>query len=100
MWNETAQSYWVDEELHNQLQLLNATVTFTLGNSLDGGRTVDIVLPYASFDMLVKPPAAESANRFFPLRRAIDKSQYTLGRTFMQEALATSFLLALPFSDD
>ena len=86
LWNETAQRYWVDEELHNSLRATNPTITFTLSDSLSLGRTVDIVLPYASFDLLVQPPAAERTTRLFPLRRASKKSQYTLGRTFLQEA--------------
>ena len=88
VWNETAQSYWVDEELHTSLKATNPTITFTLGDSLSLplGSTVDIALPYASLDLLVKPPAAESTTRLFPLRRASDQSQYTLGRTFLQEA--------------
>ncbi|KAL9128508.1 MAG: hypothetical protein Q9217_002835 [Psora testacea] len=70
VWNQTDEMYWVDDNLHQILLTTNPNITFAIGNSLTGGPTVDIVLPYASFD----------------LQRADNESQYTLGRTFLQEA--------------
>ena len=86
-WDENDQTYWVDDDLHDRLKITNPTINFTLSDSLETeGPTVDIGLPYASFDLAVKNPMADNKTRFFPLRRAIDESQYTLGRTFLQEA--------------
>ena len=47
---------------------------------------MDIVLPYASFDLLASYPRVLNATKYFPLKRAANESQYTLGRTFLQEA--------------
>ena len=86
--DETSQLYLVNSSLRDQLHSQNASVTFTLGATANGGQTTDITLPYNSFDLLVTPPTAGVANnsRYFPLRRAANDSQYTLGRTFLQEA--------------
>ena len=87
VWDETDQNYWVDDDLHVKLKMRNPTINFTLGDSLETkGPTLDIVLPYASFDLAVKHSIADNKTRVFPLRRAFDESQYTLGRTFLQEA--------------
>lgn len=87
VWDEIDQTYWVDDKLHASLKITNPTINFTLGDSLEKkGPAVDIVLPYASFDFAVEPPVADTKTRVFPLRRAVDDSQYTLGRTFLQEA--------------
>ncbi|KAL9100992.1 MAG: hypothetical protein Q9163_003697 [Psora crenata] len=84
-WNDTTKVYWVDDDLHQTLLITNPNINFTIGNSLAGGPTVDIVLPYASFDLQAKYPAAPTTTRYFPLKRAANESQYILGRTFMQE---------------
>lgn len=86
--DETTELYLVNSSLHTQLQAQNANVTFTLGATATGGQTTNITLPYASFDLLVTPPTPNVLNnsRYFPLRRAANESQYTLGRTFLQEA--------------
>ena len=86
--DETSELYLVNSSLHDQLQNQNASFTFTLGATSTGGQTVDIILPYDSFDLLVAPPTngVSNSSRYFPLRRAINDTQYTLGRTFLQEA--------------
>ena len=90
-YNETNGFYLVNGALHAQLQAQNASVTFTLGSTVSGGQTVNITLPYNSFDLTLKPPAANltSSTKYFPLRRANNDTQYTLGRTFLQEAYLT-----------
>ena len=88
-WDNTSQAYLVSETLHTVLQAQNASVTFTLGN-LTAGKTVDITLPYAAFDLTASYPLAENATRYFPLMRATNSTQYTLGRTFLQEAYVSS----------
>lgn len=85
-WNETVQLYLMDDELHRELLTRKPKFTFTLGNSLTRGPTVDIVLPYSSFDLTFKPYYDADPLRYFPLRRAANDSQMTLGRAFLQEA--------------
>ncbi|KAL6720917.1 hypothetical protein ACLMJK_000016 [Lecanora helva] len=89
VWNDTDEMYWVNDTTHQALLTANPNITFTLANGKTGGSTVDISLPYASFDLEVKnpyPTVSSSPKRYFPLQRAANESQYTLGRTFLQEA--------------
>lgn len=85
-WNETYNFYFVDETLHESLLTSNPNFTFTLGDNIESQSKVEIVLPYASFDHVMKPPILTNSTRYFPIRRATNESQYTLGRTFLQEA--------------
>ena len=73
--------YWVDDDLHNSLMAANPNITFKLRGS--NKTAIEIVLPYASFDL--QSQAVNNA-RYFPLKKAVNESQYTLGRTFLQEA--------------
>ena len=84
-WNETTEMYLVDDTLHAALLNSNPTFTFTLGISKSGGETVELVLPYASFDLVASSPQVPRPTRYFPLKRAADETQYTLGRAFLQE---------------
>ena len=68
------------------LMAQNASVTFTLGNRKSGGPTINITLPYASFDLVASFPVYPNSTRYFPLKQAANDSQYALGRTFLQEA--------------
>ncbi|KAI9659083.1 MAG: hypothetical protein M1821_002043 [Bathelium mastoideum] len=88
VYDDTTQLYLVNDSLHSQLIDQNPNITFTLGVGPSGGDTIDILLPYASFDLTALPPYQGLANqsRYFPLRRAANETQYTLGRTFLQEA--------------
>jgi len=85
-WDKNSELYLVDDALHTNLLAQNATVGFTLGNGVSGGQTVDITLPYASFDLIAKYPLVNNTSNYFPLKRAANATQYTLGRTFLQEA--------------
>lgn len=88
MWDPLLAMYSVDDKLHDSLIASNPSLKFTLGDS-ESGPTVDIVLPYASFDLLARFPFVPNDTRFFPLLRAENQSQYTLGRAFFQEAYGT-----------
>ncbi|KAK4556553.1 hypothetical protein LTR86_006124 [Recurvomyces mirabilis] len=83
--------YLVNDTIHSSLVQRNASITFGLAQSTTGGEVVQITLPYAAFDLEASPPYQGLANqtRYFPLRRAANDSQYTLGRTFFQEAYVT-----------
>lgn len=71
--------YFMPEKVHAGLSRVNPNITFTLGNSLKGGPTIDIVLPYSSFDLFIQE------QRYFPLQVGND-STFCLGRPFLQEA--------------
>ncbi|KAL9620781.1 MAG: hypothetical protein Q9160_004681 [Pyrenula sp. 1 TL-2023] len=86
VWDATKSMYPVDGTLHDKLTQQNPKVTFNLGNGLNGGQTVSITLPYAAFDLTMASPPATNATRYFPLLRASNSTQYTLGRAFLQEA--------------
>lgn len=78
--------YLVHDINHTKLQRLNPTVSFKIGNTIDGGDFVNIELPYLAFVLQASSPFYPTAKNYFPLRRANNDSQYTLGRTFLQEA--------------
>ncbi|KAI9668763.1 MAG: hypothetical protein M1831_000832 [Alyxoria varia] len=91
-WNPTWELYLVDSDQHESLSSQNPSITFTLGSSTQGGSTVDITLPYAAFDLNASWPLVNSTRapyvnqtRYFPLRQAANETQYTLGRTLLQE---------------
>lgn len=88
VWDESAKLYIVDRALHQTLLQSQPTFTFSLGNDERSEPTVEIVLPYASFDLIAKPPMIKNVTEdlfYFPLKRGND-TQITLGRTFLQEA--------------
>lgn len=85
-WNPISNVYLVNETLHDKLVERNASVVFQLADSLTGGPSINITLPYASFDLNASYPLVKSQSRYFPLQRANDDTQYTLGRTFFQES--------------
>ena len=78
--------YLVNDTVHDKMVKQNASVTFQLANTLGSTTSVNITLPYSSFDLEVDYPIVSKPSKYFPLRRAADDTQYTLGRTFMQEA--------------
>ncbi len=83
--------YLVSDSQHSALKSQNASVSFILGNEVQGGQTVNITLPYASFDLQLTQyyPGINDTTQYFPLRRAANDTQYTLGRTFLQESYLT-----------
>lgn len=88
-YDNTTELYLVNETIHEELLQKQPTITFVLGNSTtDGmGITQNIELPYAAFDLQAGYPFYENDTvRYFPIRQAANSSQYTMGRTFLQEA--------------
>lgn len=47
---------------------------------------MDIVIPYLSFDLQATFPLINNSSWYFPLKRAANDSQNTLGRAFLQES--------------
>lgn len=84
VWDNETNLYFVDDELHERLLLLRPSFTFTLGNDQTSKPTIDITLPFDSFDLTATPPLVPTPTRYIPLRRGQD-DQITLGRAFLQE---------------
>ncbi|KAI0467442.1 aspartic peptidase domain-containing protein [Xylaria cf. heliscus] len=84
--DNTTGLYLVNETYHNTLLNSDAEVTFRLSDVSSGGETVRVVLPYAAFDLTAQYPLVKNTSYYFPLKRAANSTQYTLGRTFLQEA--------------
>ena len=78
--------YLVNDTTHASLLQLDPTVAIKLGMSKFDGPFVDINLPYGAFDLQANSPFYSDPTNYFPLRRAANSTQYTLGRTFLQEA--------------
>jgi hypothetical protein len=90
-YDNTTQMYLISESQQRVLRSMNLTFTFTLGSQQNQLAKVDIVLPYAAFDLSASYPVAGINNasgtqRYFPIRRANSTTGYYLGRTFLQEA--------------
>ncbi|KAJ4301363.1 hypothetical protein N0V90_003455 [Kalmusia sp. IMI 367209] len=77
--------YIINETMHNQMLDLDPSVTISLGESSDPTKRVNIVLPYGAFDVQASYPYYKDAVNYFPLRRGKNETQYTLGRTVLQE---------------
>lgn len=88
-YDPTTDFYLVNDTVHERLLELSPTLTFKLGNTDFGGDFVNINLPYSAFDQQASSPIYSSPTNYFPLRRAANATQYTLGRTFLQEAYVT-----------
>ncbi|KAF7125408.1 hypothetical protein CNMCM5793_001586 [Aspergillus hiratsukae] len=78
--------YLVNDTHNTELLNSNAQVTFRLSDVASGGDAVTIILPYKAFALTAQPPLVKNSSYYFPLKRAANSSQYTLGRTFLQEA--------------
>lgn len=84
--DNTTGLYLVNDSLHSDLLATDAEVTFQLSDSLTGGESVAITLPYSAFALQATYPKVENTSYYFPLREAANETQYTLGRAFLQEA--------------
>ncbi|KAH9907027.1 acid protease [Xylariomycetidae sp. FL2044] len=84
--DNTTGMYLVNDTQHELLLNSDAEVTFRLSDVSEGGDTVTITLPYNAFDLKAEYPLVANTSYYFPLKRAANETQYTLGRTFLQEA--------------
>lgn len=79
---------------HDVLQNAGLSFTFSLSDIESSPNLVNITLPYTAFDLQLTYPAipdtdyadTNSTMYYFPLRQAMDETQYTIGRVFLQEA--------------
>ncbi|KAJ5234172.1 uncharacterized protein N7469_003340 [Penicillium citrinum] len=78
--------YLVNDTHNTELLNSDAEVTFRLSDVGSGGDAVAITLPYEAFALTAKPPLVGNISYYFPLKRAENSTQYTLGRVFLQEA--------------
>ncbi|KAF2438355.1 acid protease [Karstenula rhodostoma CBS 690.94] len=87
-WDSTSELYTLNATQHSTLSKLNPTVTFQLSPELpiSDDKSTSIAFPYSAFDLNVSWPYATDTTRYFPLKRAANDTQYTLGRAFLQEA--------------
>lgn len=74
---------------YSSLAAANPSVAFRLASSTTGGSTVDINLPFNAFGLKAAYPFVPNSTYYFPLKRAANETQYTLGRAFLQEAYLT-----------
>ncbi|ETS73912.1 hypothetical protein PFICI_13778 [Pestalotiopsis fici W106-1] len=88
--DETTGLYLINDTHHTALLDSNAEVSFRLSDVTTGGDNVRIVLPYNAFDLTAEYPLVENSSYYFPLKRAANETQYTLGRAFLQEAYLTA----------
>jgi hypothetical protein len=77
-WNETAQMYFTNETTHSQLLRDNTTIVVTLADSRVANKTIDIHIPYGSFDLTADHPLVPSPRKYFPLKRAANYTQVSL----------------------
>lgn len=77
---------------HDVLVNWNMTFHFRIADLPESPNLVSLSLPYAAFDLQLSYPypgllAHESSppTNYFPLRKAADSTQYTIGRAFLQE---------------
>jgi hypothetical protein len=78
--------YRIDGATRARLLERKPSITFGLGTTANPAERVNIVLPYSAFDQQATYPIYPNATNYFPIRRAYNDTQYTIGRTFFQEA--------------
>ncbi|CCX07371.1 aspartic peptidase domain-containing protein [Pyronema domesticum] len=88
-WNSTNNLYLLnDTNIYNDLKQLNITFTFSLGTGPADPAPATIQVPYSTFDLDISWPYVNTRQdmKYFPLKRSSNPDQYTLGRSFLQEA--------------
>ena len=84
-----------DTKQHEKLVRWNITFEFNLGDlpgSSNSPNSVKFTLPYSAFDLKLTYPfpklkikETDPGVNYFPLRKAANNTQYTIGRAFLQE---------------
>lgn len=77
--------YFINDTTHQILMNKQPQLTFFIGSETRGGDSMGITFSYSAFDMAVGLPYYSQKQRYFPIRRAANESQYVLGRAFLQE---------------
>ncbi|EEP79773.1 predicted protein [Uncinocarpus reesii 1704] len=86
-------TYGTNSTTYDNVMNANMSFTFTLSDIPDSGNSIDITLPFCAFDHQLSYPfpnldanASSQGLHYFPMRRTSDPKQFTIGRTFLQEA--------------
>ncbi|KAF1359543.1 acid protease, partial [Lizonia empirigonia] len=85
-YHEESGRYTLTDLVHNALQSLEGSLRFRLGTDIHSNPAITIEIPYKAFDLQASWPIFNSTTRYFPLRRTANRTEYTLGRVFLQEA--------------
>lgn len=94
VYDESVQLYTFGNNLlqHQNLVNWNLTFSFVIADEPNSPKMVSLSLPYAAFDLQLSYPfPGFNATQFsppmnyFPLRKAANDSQFTIGRCFLQE---------------
>ena len=85
-------TFGVGPSQHDALISWNLTFQFTLADLPGSSSFVSVSLPFAAFDLELSYPypglnatQTSAPTKYFPLRKAANATQYTLGRSFLQE---------------
>lgn len=85
-----------DPAQHEILLDWNITFNFVLADLPGSSKAVSLTLPYAAFDLQLTYPFSgvnltqgSAPANYFPLRKAANSTQYTIGRAFLQETYLT-----------
>ena len=77
--------YLVNDTMHTTMSNLAPEITFTVASNSSSNSTTNIVFPWSALEMNMGAPLFNTSTRYFPMRRAANETQYTLGRAFLQE---------------
>jgi hypothetical protein len=88
-YQEASNRYTLPDPNRAALRDLSPTLSMTLGSSVRGGQTITLEVPYAAFDLEADFTFSGERTNYFPIRRAANESQYTLGRALLQEMYLT-----------
>ena len=95
VWDSQVQLYTFGSSStqHKDLISWNLTFDFQLADATGSPGSVSISVPYKAFDLQLTydfptqdPLPSSPTINYFPVRRATDSSQYTIGRAFLQES--------------
>jgi hypothetical protein len=85
IYSQEADRYIINDTTRAIIRSSLLTFSFVIGTSTSGGSTVTIEMPHGAFDLQATYPIFGTPTYYFPLRRAANESQLTLGRAFLQE---------------
>lgn len=96
-YNETLQLYVFSNDTSPELLTSwNLTFTFSLSNLPGSSDNIELTIPYDAFNLQLSYPFphldanfSSPPTNYFPVRRAANTTQYTIGRAFLQETYLT-----------
>jgi hypothetical protein len=86
-WDNDTELYLINDTLHNSLVSRNIILKLTVGGN---NSHVTIDFPYSVLDLTIQTPSMKNSSRYFPIRRAMNETQYILGRAFLQQVYITA----------